>query len=552
MERVYRKRMEIKKYLMIFAFLFCFSLKGDEVFKHRYEEIEYNVDKNGISLILIDNKKIAEGFLGFIDVSKIFNIEGPIINETECVKNIEILSEKKVKVNHLYPNLKLEFYYIFEKEDVKIDIKLENLSAEKEIPIVAFGGLKFYFSKNPEGIIFSHDPGYINANGKIEDFCHPSHFVRIGGAYLKDENFGFGLSPYYKGFKKTLFYGWINSKGSERSFTYIVPERIAPEETKKYSFILRVSKNTDWKYLLSPYKEFFKSNFGDIQYNHNFKIWSQFCSGDFYHSSIFNPYGFNGPSRRIDLEEGAKLFCEMVIPGLKNANGQGIILWAISGFEPRGAMFRSDFDIFPPEIEKNIPYIIKKFNEAGLKIGLATRPRHITYRVNWRYDGVIDINPNDIEHLNMLYRRFKKTIDMGFSAFYLDSFGNKLEDVIVMKFLREKIGPDIPTFSEHHCDILLIYSGIYAEIGFDFKNKKYSLPTYWEVYKYLVGEIDSFVILRFDKNQIPKDVENPFEFLFKNNLTPAIPDYLIGSYSEELKIIGEKYIDEKGKWKGGK
>jgi hypothetical protein len=543
--------MEMRKFLILFLFFIAggFLKCEEDSFKYTYKGIEYTVSKEGIVLITIDNKKVADGSFKFIDISKIFNLgDGFIVNE-EVEKNFEVLDEKKVKVIHKFNLLKTEYIYNFEKEDVRVDIKVENLSTEKEIPIIAFGGLKFYFSKNPEGFIFSHDPGYINANGGIERFCHPSHFVRIGGVYLNDNNFGIGLTPIYKGFKKTLFYGGINSSGNQKSFTYIIPEKIEPENTKKFSFKMRVSKDTDWKYLLQIYKDFFNSNFGEIKYKIDNRIWVQFCSGDLYHANPFNPYGFNGPSRRVDKEEGAKLFCEMVIPGLKKAKGQGVIFWALGGYEPRGAMYRSDFDIFPPEIEKNIPYIIKKFNEAGLIAGLATRPRHITYRINWNWDGVIDINPYDYGHLNMLLSRFKKAIDMGFTSFYLDSFGNTLEDVILMKFLREKLGPEIQTFSEHQCDILLVYSGIYIEIGFDFKNKKYTLPPFWNIYKYLIGDIGSFVVMRFDRKDIPKDVESPFEFLFENHLTPAIADYLIESYSDEVSKFSEKYINEKGEWK---
>ena len=62
-----------------------------------------------------------------------------------------------------------------------------------------------------------------------------------------------------------------------------------------------------------------------------------------------NPYGYHDGFNRLDTAEGVKSFCDTLIPLLKDAHGQGVIIWGQQGTEPRGAEYRPDFDILPPE-----------------------------------------------------------------------------------------------------------------------------------------------------------------------------------------------------------
>jgi hypothetical protein len=49
----------------------------------------------------------------------------------------------------------------------------------------------------------------------------------------------------------------------------------------------------------------------------------------------------------------------------------------------------------------------------------------------------------------------------------LDSFGNSLEDVKRMRFLRQKLGPDVLTFAEHQGDAILPFFGGYSETSLE-------------------------------------------------------------------------------------
>ena len=44
-----------------------------------------------------------------------------------------------------------------------------------------------------------------------------------------------------------------------------------------------------------------------------------------------------------------------------------------------------------------------------------------------------------------------------------------------MKFLREKMGPEIQTYTESDCDVMLIYSGVYDYVVVDEKTGGFPL-----------------------------------------------------------------------------
>jgi hypothetical protein len=314
---------------------------------------------------------------------------------------------------------------------------------------------------------------YFQAHGV--QLCHPGYWQPIGGTYAADDSFGVGTSPWNTGLMRTLtlwdYADWNADKREhfpQRLLRYFVVSPVPPRGSATFDFVLRVSPNRDWKNLLGKYREHFQKTFGPVQY----KLDARFIATDYLNESQqaispTNPYGFHGSTRRIDTAEGAKLFCETSIPPLKQANGQGIIVWGQGGDDPRGGMYRPDFDVLPPQVLANWPTIASRFKDAGLKIGVATRPRDMAVRLDWKTDQIISINPDDPGHREMLWRRFENMQKLGCSLFYLDSFGDSFEDVKLMQFLRAKMGPNVLTFCEHQCDAIMPYSGGYSETTFD-------------------------------------------------------------------------------------
>ena len=122
---------------------------------------------------------------------------------------------------------------------------------------------------------------------------------------------------------------------------------------------------------------------------------------------------------------------------------------------------------------------------------MATRPADMALRLDWKQDQVIPINADDPAHREMLWRRFQQMIDRGCTLFYLDSFGDDLEHVKLMRFLRERMGRKILCFAEHQCDAILPYSGGYSETTF---HPGRAWPAYrvwsgvenWQIYQWLV------------------------------------------------------------------
>ncbi|MCY2991012.1 MAG: hypothetical protein NTY19_24515 [Planctomycetota bacterium] len=89
-------------------------------------------------------------------------------------------------------------------------------------------------------------------------------------------------------------------------------------------------------------------------------------------------------------------------------NGQGIIIWALGGWDPRGAMYRPDFDILPPAVEQNIPQMRQAFEDSNVRMGVCTRPGEIAFRGTWTQDWTVRINPDDPQHLEIMWGQFKK------------------------------------------------------------------------------------------------------------------------------------------------
>jgi hypothetical protein len=241
-----------------------------------------------------------------------------------------------------------------------------------------------------------------------------------------------------------------------------------------------------------------------------------------------NPYGYQSDFRRLDTVAGANRFCQVVIPALRNCQGQGIILWGQGGEDPRGAMYRPDFDLLPPPVEANWATIAQRFKEAGLKLGVCTRPRHMAVRQDWKQDEIIDINPDDAGHRDMLWRRFDGMIKKGCTLFYLDSFGDSLQDVKLMRWLRSKLGPNVLTFSEHQCDAIFPYSGGYSEttLHADQSPPRYRLWTgerQWEIYRWLNPGAQLISRQYEVKGWPPKDLESVDHWLMVQKITPLLP-----------------------------
>lgn len=524
--------------------------------------ITLTVTADGLSSIRLGDRELAKGSWTAFNAEAWFKDSGSkkVQFGKPAERSIEILNDRRARVRHAAGDVVCTYDYTFDGEDLLISTRVENNHADAPVNVLGFTGLTFTFDRIPTGLLRNQHISYFQAHGL--GLCHPGHWSPIGGSYAMDDSAGVGISPWNTGLVRTLIlwdYDWAADK-REKSLTrrpiYFINQPIPARGAATVDLRLRFSPNRDWKHLLDPYRQHFQRTFGPVRY----KADSRWIATDYLnHSqkaiSPTNPYGFHGQHRRIDTPDGAKLFCDTLIPKIKDANGQGVIVWGQGGDDPRGGMYRPDFDILPPEVEAQWPMILGRFKEAGLKFGVTTRPRHLAIRDNWKHDAIIDINPHDPGHQQMIWKRFENMTKTGVTLFYLDSFGSSFEDVVLMQFLREKLGPDVLTFAEHQCDAMLPYSGGYSETTFtaDANDGKgayrvWSGVSNWEIYEYLAPGSQLAARLYEVKGKLTPAHEQPADFFYRNRITPLLP---VSDWSRlaHCKEAQGRFLDAHGQWR---
>jgi len=532
-------------------------------FVHRSPQgVEFEVTAEGLAAIRTRGRTLASGGWTLFNAEHWFKDAGSGAVETGPIKekSLEVLGPHLVRVRHAGGQVVTTTDYAFDGEDVTISARVENNHPSEPLNVAGFSGLTFDFDRPPEGLMQVQHISYFQAHGL--KLCHPGFWSPIGGSYALDDTVGVGVSPWKTGWTRTLilwdYDSWepnAREKSPRRRLIYFVAAAVPAHGARTFEMRLRVSPDRDWRHLLAPYREHFQATFGPVRYAADYRwIASDYMNHSQQAISATNPYGFHGDHHRLDLREGADAFCQTLIPALKSAGGQGVILWGQGGDDPRGAMYRPDFDILPPEVERNWPLLADRFREAGLKLGVATRPADLALRLDWKQDQVIPLNADDPAHREMLWRRFQRMIDHGCTLFYLDSFGDDLENVKLMRYLRERMGRKILCFAEHQCDAILPYSGGYSETTFQaagsggFEYRVWSGVENWRIYQWLVPGAQLTARLYRTEAPLPKEFEPVDEFFYRQRITPLMP---VSDFSRvpSLRAIQAAHLDAAGQWK---
>lgn len=411
--------------------------------------VAFQVTDEGLSEIRFGQKVLARGGWSVFNAEPWFKDGGMghVAAGKIVEKSIEVLDPQHARVRHVKQDVVCTTDYAFDGEDVLISARVANRHAEAALNIVGFSGLEFFFDRPPTGLMMTQHISYFQAHGV--GLCHPSFWSKIGGSYAVDGTIGVGLSPWRTGWNRTLllwdYSDWNPDKREklpQRRLIYFVVNEVPARGSRTFDLKLRVSPNRDWKHLLSPYREHFRQTFGSVRYKADYRwIATDYLNHSQQAVSASNPYGFHGGARRFDRAEGIQAFCDQLIPVLKRADGQGVIVWGQGGDDPRGGMYRPDFDVLPPEVEANWPALAARFRQAGLKLGVCTRPADMAVRQDWKSDEIITINADDPGHRAMLLRRFENMLKRGCTLFYLDSFGADLEHVKLMHSSAKNWGP---------------------------------------------------------------------------------------------------------------
>jgi hypothetical protein len=548
----------MKLNLFLAAWLVCcqansVSAEVVETFEHIADDgYKFAIKLDGIEIQLGD-KTIAAGKIKVFDGSAWFYPKAEPLRWNDDAKEvIEKTGEKNARLSCEQPTLSSTLDFTFQGQDVLIKARLEN-NSDKEIEAVGIELPPFRFEQEPTGYMPSHDANYIQNIGI--KYAHPSHYVRMGGTHASDQHFGVGATPWKTGLTRSLLlWETKNASNSYRALRYLVPSKLPMGGAMTIQMVLRVSRDRDWKHLLKPYQQHFVQTLSTIQYDANHRPFVQFAAVDKALVASNNPFGFNGNHRRFDTVGGTISFGRMVMPGLHKSQAQGVMFWALGGYDQRGAMYRPDFDIFPKAIEDNLPLLRKIFADEGKIFGLCTRPGEMVLRANREQDMTLQINPDDSAHLEMIKRRFDRAVQLGFTAFYLDSFGCTLEDVKTMIYLRKHLGRSVQTYAEMPCDWILPFSGVYMETIVDPKSNEPMLAwfgefEFWEKFRYLVPDAASMTYKRLDESTVSIGTGSVDELLYRNHLTPMSEDWRISKDAERLRMLNEKYLDDRGQWR---
>ena len=525
--------------------------------------VEFQISADGLSSIQFAGRQLARGGWSVFNAEPWFKNAGTGRVDAKELreKAIVVLGEKHARVRHVKGDVICIMDYTFDGEDLLISARVENNHPDESLNVVGFNGLEFHFQRPPTGLMMVQHITYFQAHGVT--LCHPGEWSKIGGSYAADDGVGVGLSPWKTGLQRTLFLwdyaDWNQGKREklpERRLIYFAVAPIPACGARTLEMKLRVSPDRNWKHLLEPYREHFQQTFGTVRYKADHRwIATDYLNHSQQAISPSNPYGFQSGARRFDRPDGVKQFCDQLIPVLKRGDGQGVIVWGQGGDDPRGAMYRPDFDVLPPEVEANFPTLAQRFHAAGLKIGVCTRPADIAVRRDWKSDQIVALDADDPSHQAMIVRRFENMVRKGCTLFYLDSFGGDLEHVKLMRVIREKLGPDVLTFAEHQCDAILPYSGGYSETTFH-AAKPGQKPEYaiwsglesWGIYRWLVPGSQLVARLYQIEAKIPDGFEPVDRFFYRNRVTPLLPVSDLPR-AAVLEHIQPQFVDAKGQWK---
>lgn len=529
--------------------------------------VEFRVSARGLESVRAANRDLATGHWAVFPAEPWFkeykDLKGTVAipKEKDLRRQFTPIDPRRARVTHTGGDLTCIYDYQFDGEDLTISARIENARPDVPLNLSGFTGLDFTFDTPPDGLMPVQHFSYFQAHGV--GLCHPSHWMKIGGTWAADSSIGVGTSPANTGLARTLTlwdYDWsptAREKSPKRRLIYIAASPVPPRGAATFDFKIRVSPTRDWKHLLEPYRDHFRKTFGPVQYKADYRwIATDYLNHSQKAISPTNPYGFHGGHRRIDTPEGAAKFCETVIAPLKENAGQGVIVWGQAGDDPRGGMYRPDFDILPPEVAAQLPTIINRFKNAGLKFGVTTRPRDMAVKLDWRRDQIISINPDDPGHRAMLLRRFENMTQKGCTLFYLDSFGDSFEDVKLMRFLRQNLGPDVLTFAEHQCDAIMPYSGGYSETSFypaeadkPARYRLWSGTDAWQIYEWLTPGTQMAARLYETKGKLPATPEGgPDEWFLQHRITTLLPTGDV-KRAPLIKQLWPRYANDQGAWR---
>lgn len=510
--------------------------------------VRCRVDEGGISNVELNNLTIASGRWGLIDAADYFPADpqaaavGPVLKAT-----VESLGEGSWRVTHQHRELRVVYDYVARGEDIVVRAEIANQSPQgRPIHHLAFSGLSVVFPQSPSDVRVSRrHPSYFKS--RQWEIAHPSYYNPLGAWMLRGGAVNLGFIPLDAALQSKVLWGNYDTTGSKIwTLTYAIRQEIPAGQAGVVRMTMRFSANGDWAHLLAPYKAEFDRRFPQTFYTGDARPLAMCATTADKRITPANPLGFASDTTRFDLESGVKQFLTSVADPLQLAGAQGCIFWDMQGFNTRGAMYRPDFDIFPPTVKANVPMLIAGMKSRGLKVGMLARPADVVVPASPTQDTTRRVESTDAAAMEAMWNRFNTVIDWGVTDFYLDTFGNLPDDVNIMIQLRERMrgkGVNIQTFAEFGIDVMLPYSGYYTEVRYDEQKRSLDFGPYTNledvrIFRWLVPGVT--VIAQVRVNQPPEAV---WAFCMRERVLPLVAWWDVKAKSALLRATNERYVD---------
>ena len=366
--------------------------------------------------------------------------------------------------------------------------------------------------------------------------CHPGFWSKIGGSYATDGTAGVGVSPWRTGWTRTLilwdYASWDRRPAGEIAVAAAAVLRRQPDPAARRADHRPAAAGQPAPRLAAsagPLSRAFSGHLRPGAYDADYRwIASDYMNHSQQASRRRTPTAFTAaPADRSGRRRGRPSATRST-PALRSAGGQGVICGARAATIPAAAMYRPDFDVLPPEVDAQWPILARRFREAGLKLGVATRPRDMAVRRDWKRTRSSPSTPTTRPIATCSGGASRRMIDKGCTLFYLDSFGDSyLEDVKLMQFLRERwAGRSVLRRApvRRHPALLRRLFGDELHAG----RRRPTLSRLvrmenWEIYQWLVPGAQLVSRLYEVKGAMPADFEPVDRFFYRQRITPLLP-----------------------------
>jgi len=450
------------------------------------------ITEDGLTDLSLNATTVLSGTLSAESSGSRFGIDDPSFG-TRLSASVRQLSATSALVRHSYASAFATFTYAVDDEDLTITATVTN-QAGATITVLGFEGLVGQWITAEDADVIM---GYRTTSGTGLDAFHPGYFTPIGAwcqtVTIDATAIGFALYPINVGLHRTLCWDRVGPASVPCPSFYVSPcvgsqpLGVPSGQTYSVSFGLRLSLTTDWRHLLAPYRTQFRATFGAVQYtaddrpvaSHNF---------DGTVDPVTNPYGL---AERIDTDAGATAWIDTWLPVMTDSGCLGNIFWNPYGTDPRFLEFSPDVHLVPPEVATRLPSIVTALTTAGFRVGRLGQPHWIGSHSQWTPTGTpgyqngmraftdqfLTLNADSAEQVQRTLDNFASAAPgsgsddpdrgyvSGFDVFYLDSFPNTLNDLLILKALRAQWGSSVLAYTEQFSDVSMVYAGVYTELN---------------------------------------------------------------------------------------